>query len=116
MKTINFKPEQESINRCPHCGTGVGGQKQFTYEVLLLGCLKHAPKEGFTVTEMSTRMNIVNKIQNKDLKSLELEDAEFNKLKTCFNEMKWAVMETNIMLLDEAIKEAESPVLKAVKK
>jgi hypothetical protein len=105
MKSIELKVAKENI----------GGRDTFitTYE-LLKSAINSPTKEGFSVDEMIKRVRLLGEVdKHKDLfeitegkfddamlerkATLELEDADFAKLKELFKEMKWGVISKTII-------------------
>ena len=105
MKSIELKVAKENI----------GGRDTFltTYD-LLKSVINSPTKEGFSVDEMTKRLRLLNEVdKHKDLfeitegkfddamlerkATLELEDADFTKLKELFKEMKWGVVSKTII-------------------
>jgi hypothetical protein len=91
----------------------------FTTYGLLKGAIDTPPQGVFTPEEMVDRFRILNalnefnsKFDITDIKDehlslndvLNLEDADFNKLKEVIKLMKWAVMSTTIVELTEKLK------------
>ena len=105
MKSIELKVAKENI----------GGRDTFltTYD-LLKSAINSSTKEGFNVDEMTKRLRLLNEVdKHKDLfeitdgmfdvamlerkATLELEDADYTKLKELFKEMKWGVVSKTII-------------------
>lgn len=105
MKSIELKVAKENI----------GGRDTFltTYD-LLKSAINSTTKEGFNVDEMTKRLRLLNEVdKHKDLfeitdgkfddvmlerkATLELEDADYTKLKELFKEMKWGVVSKTII-------------------
>lgn len=69
------------------------GQAQATsYKELLKMCLANAPKDGFGLEEMESRLKI-KKILSDSTETLELEDADMQKLQQCVATMTWIVLD-----------------------
>jgi hypothetical protein len=107
MKSIELKVSKETIN----------GRETFltTYD-LLKSAINNPTQGGFNVDEMVKRLRLLNKVDEhkemfeikpEDFKdemlenkaTLDLEDADFAKLKELFKEMKWAVVSNTIVEL-----------------
>ena len=105
MKSIELKVAKENI----------GGRDTFltTYD-LLKSAINNPTQGGFNVDEMIKRLRLLNEVdKHKDLfeitdgkfddailerkATLELEDADFAKLKELFKEMKWGVVSKTII-------------------
>jgi len=103
MKSIDLKVSKENIN----------GRDTFFTTYDLLKTAINNPQEGFNVDEMVKRLRLLNKIDEHkqlfDIKpenfsdadlekkvTLELEDADFAKLKELFATVKWAVVSQTI--------------------
>lgn len=93
MKTIELKKEKEIV---------VVNNKElemdmYTYE-LLESVINSPLKEGFTTSEMASRLKLLDVIkQNKDQKSFNLEDSDFNYLGGLVKNMKWAIISRFIL-------------------
>lgn len=93
----------------------IGGRETFltTYD-LLLSAINNPTQGGFNVDEMIKRVRLLSEIEKyKDLfeinqkdyneemlnrkATLELEDADFTKLRELFKEMKWGVVSKTII-------------------
>lgn len=66
------------------------------YSALIRVCLNNVPEGGYTVQEMRDRMDILNKAEKAN-GSLDLEDSETKKLKSCVKAMKWSLMNKEIV-------------------
>ena len=105
MKSIELKVAKENI----------GGRDTFltTYD-LLKSAINNPTQGGFNVDEMTKRLRLLNEVdKRKDLfeitdgkfddamleikATIELEDADFTKLKELFKEMKWGVVSKTII-------------------
>jgi hypothetical protein len=105
MKSIELKVAKENIS----------GRDTFltTYD-LLKSAINNPTQGGFNVDEMIKRLRLLNEVdKHKDLfeitdgkfddamlerkATLELEDADFTKLKELFKEMKWGVVSKTII-------------------
>lgn len=117
MKSIKMKVVKEVLN----------GQPTFitTYD-LLKSSVNNPEQGGFDVEEMMKRLRLLEKIDAfkdkftiKDEKqepsdeflateaTLELEDSDFEKLKSLFTKMKWGVLCNYIIELNEELKQAQ---------
>jgi hypothetical protein len=111
MKSIELLVAKESI----------GGRDTFltTYD-LLKSAINNPTQGGFNVDEMIKRLRLLGEVEkHKDLfdikpedfkdellerkATLELEDADFTKLKELFKEMKWGVVSSTIVNLSKEL-------------
>jgi hypothetical protein len=111
MKSIELKVAKENI----------GGRDTFltTYD-LLKSAINNPTQGGFNVDEMIKRLRLLGEVEkHKDLfdikaedfkdelletkATLELEDADFAKLKELFKEMKWGVVSKTIVDLSKEL-------------
>jgi hypothetical protein len=96
------------------CKENVQGRDTFFTTVDLLKTAINNPQEGFNVDEMVKRLRLLNKVdEHKELfdidpenftdadlekkAALELEDADFAKLKDLFSSVKWGVVSKTII-------------------
>jgi hypothetical protein len=105
MKSIELKVAKENI----------GGRDTFltTYD-LLKSAINNPTQGGFNVDEMIKRLRLLNEVDKykstfeieegklddtllERKATLELEDADFTKLKELFKEMKWGVVSKTII-------------------
>jgi len=61
-------------------------------------------QEGFTIQEMRKRLRVVEALE-KNNKKAEMEDADFETLKACFDAMKWGLVSRDISEADTYLKE-----------
>ena len=104
MKSIELKVSKENVQ----------GRDTFFTTFDLLKTAINNPQEGFNVDEMVKRLRLLNKVdEHKELfdikqenftdadlekkATLELEDADFTKLKELFNQVKWGVVSQTIV-------------------
>lgn len=111
MKSIELVVAKENI----------GGRDTFltTYD-LLKSAINNPSQGGFNVDEMIKRLRILGEVEKHkelfDIKpedykdemldrkaTLELEDADFTKLKELFKEMKWGVVSSTIVELSKQL-------------
>ena len=111
MKSIELVVAKENI----------GGRDTFltTYD-LLKSAINNPTQGGFNVDEMIKRLRILGEVEKhkelfdikpEDFKdellerkaTLELEDADFTKLKELFKEMKWGVVSSTIVELSKQL-------------
>ena len=111
MKTIKLKIYKEEI----------GGRPTFltTYD-LLKSAVNNPPQGGFSVEEMKTRLRILGLLDKHksvfDIKDgqfkeemlsieadMDIEDADYNKLKSLFNDMKWGIVSTSILEISDSL-------------
>lgn len=109
MKSIKLKAAEDQIG---------GAKIIFTTYELLRTAVNNTPEQGgFSVDEMMKRLRILDKLdeykdaftgndKDKILESeavLELEDSDFEKLKTLFAQVKWGVISKFIVDLSQEI-------------
>ena len=70
---------------------------------LLKNALNSAPKEGFVPEEMRKRLKVLDKLETAGT-SVDLEDAEAETLKSAMADMKWALLNKDILDLCDAVK------------
>jgi len=107
MKSINLIVTKENIQ---------GRDTFFTTYDLLKAVINNPQEGGFTVEEMMNRVRLLNKVEefknkffidngtfgDSDLLKedvLQLEDADFVKLKELFKKMKWGIVSSTIINL-----------------
>ncbi len=92
MKKINnmeFQDKQIGIN----------------YADLMISALNLAPKGGLSVSEMRVRIKVVDKLEaQKNAKTIELEDADKELVKSCFNAMRWGRSSKEIITFEDNLK------------
>jgi hypothetical protein len=115
MKSINLQFAKEKIN----------GREMFfsTYELLKMA-INNPTQGGIGVEEMGKRLRLLEKLETHreefDIEEgkltdallerkgiFELEDADFDKLKSLFEETKWTIISSFIVKLSEEIKNAK---------
>lgn len=70
------------------------------YGLLIIQCLNVVPKNGFTVTEMSKRIDIIKYIQSTETgKPLEFKLEDLVYIKELYENMQWGVMHEDIINL-----------------
>lgn len=74
---------------------GRNGQKM-KHSDLGLECLNVLPQGGLDVSEMELRLKISKKLDSSKA-TIELEDAEAEKLVSCVQQMKWALMHDDVV-------------------
>lgn len=67
-----------------------------TYGAWIKAAINNPPKDGFTVDDIRWRLNVDAAIRNS-INYIDLEDAEFAKVKQCVNEMKWGITAQEIV-------------------
>lgn len=83
-------------------GIDKGNGTFMKYSELAESCLNHTPKDGFNVSEMKSRLDVMGKIDHeKD--EIKLEDAEVLKLSGCVSVMPWAIMHKEIVEFSDAV-------------
>lgn len=78
--------------------------KKGSYANLLKAVVNAPPQSGFTADEMRSRIRILDCIEKANGK-LELEDSDVKKLKACAKEMKWAMMNKEILQFCDDVEE-----------
>jgi hypothetical protein len=70
------------------------------YGLLIIQCLNVTPKEGFTVSEMSKRIDLIKYIQSVETnKSLDIKAEDLMYIKKLYENMQWGVMHEDIINL-----------------
>ena len=112
MKSINLKIKKENIG---------GRDMFFSFYELLKSVINNPVQGGFSVEEMQQRIRLMNKVKEHqadfDIKEsefndsmlnrtavLELEDADYEKLKQLVNDMRWGVVAESIVEFSEEFK------------
>jgi hypothetical protein len=99
MKTFINKKTQMSEN----IGDSV---RQLGFFDLVRVGLNSPPQEGWTPGEMRVRFKLEDKIADTELdKTIELEDADFEKVYTICKSIKWAKMHRDIVAFDDYLDE-----------
>ncbi len=70
--------------------------KKGSYANLVKAVVNTPPKDGFTADEMRSRMRILDCLEKAN-GILELEDSDTKKFKQCTKDMKWAMMNKEIV-------------------
>lgn len=88
--------------------TGPGKEKNsirnMTYADLCMINLNYMPQEGLLPTQMAERVNIINKFKDAEVDSvIELEDKEFETLKSCNEKTRWQMMHEDIIEFNKYI-------------
>lgn len=78
------------------------GDQEVTYKVLLQNCLNQVPQAGFTPEEMRKRIKVLDVLEKAE-GTLELEDADSEVLKACVKEMKWALLNKDVLALCDEV-------------
>jgi len=74
------------------------------YGLLIIQCLNVTPKEGFTVSEMSKRIDLIKYIQSVETgKSLDFKAEDLLYVKDLFENMQWGVLHEDIVNLWQEI-------------
>ena len=82
--------------------TGPGKEKDsvrnMNYADLCMINLNYMPQEGLLPTQMAERVNVINKFKDAEVGSIvELEDKEFETLKSCNEKTRWQMMHEDII-------------------
>jgi hypothetical protein len=76
------------------------------YGLLIIQCLNVTPKEGFTVSEMSKRIDLIKYIQSVETgKPLEFKAEDLMYLKQIYEKMQWGVIHEDIINLWQELSE-----------
>ena len=81
-----------------------GNGEKIKFSDLAESCINHTPKEGYSVAEMKARLNVLGKIDHEK-ETIELEDAEADKLAECVAVMPWVIMHKDVVEFSDAVKE-----------
>lgn len=90
MKTIENK--ETSIKE-----TAEESSKNLTYCELLKLIMNVPPKEGYSLSEMKTRLDIYAALVPSEKNEMSLEDAPFETLKQCVNNFRWATAHKDLV-------------------
>lgn len=90
MKTLNLKVFKV-------------GEQEMTYKELVKMCVNNPLKEGFTADDMRKRQRVLDAL---DLAgdSLLLEDADSDLLKHCVAEMRWTLVNKDLLEFCDSVK------------
>ena len=70
------------------------------YGLLIIQCLNVTPKEGFTVSEMSKRIDLIKYIQSVETNTpLDIKAEDLMYIKKLYENMQWGVMHEDIINL-----------------
>lgn len=72
------------------------GTNEVQYSELIKTCLNNVPQGGFTPQEMKERMKILDVLETAN-GTIELEDADAKKMKDCVKQMKWGLLDKNLI-------------------
>jgi len=75
-----------------------------TFAEIGIECINNTPEGGFTPDEMRSRLRVIDNLKSAETE-IQIEDADFEKLKQCVNSMKWAVMDQDIVDFTDLINE-----------
>ncbi len=94
MKTI----ENKTVNITGRNKLGVEVVQHKDYFDLIKLCVNIPPKEGYDVVEMSKRLRILNRLkEGAEGKDVDFEDADYECIKKCVKEMRWAIIHKDII-------------------
>lgn len=83
-----------------------GNKSGMTYAELGLIALNNPPQGGWTTSEMRDRLKVVGKLEdNTEAVTINLEDAEFNKLTECMKGVKWNFMHKDLVSFEDYLSE-----------
>jgi len=88
-----MKKFENKITSMPFDGKG----KMVEYAWLALQCVQSPKEGGFDVAEMDKRLRLVKSFTDVESSPIELEDADFDKLKELVTTNKWAVIHQDIV-------------------
>jgi len=75
------------------------------YAYLAIQCLNSVPQGGISPVEMEGRVSVIKLLKNAEPKAkIEIEDAPFNILLKCVENMKWALIHEDIVQFNKYIK------------
>ena len=72
------------------------GTNETQYSELIKACLNNVPQGGFTPQEMKERMKILDVLETAN-GTIDLEDADAKKMKDCVKQMKWGLLDKNLI-------------------
>lgn len=78
------------------------GEQEVFHKELLKTCLNQVPQAGFTPDEMRKRIKVLDVLEKSE-GTLELEDADSEVLKACVKEMKWALLNKDVLALCDEV-------------
>ena len=81
-------------------------ESNMTYSDLAIAVTNQESPKGFSVTDMKKRFRIIEALESSK-KDIELEDEDFNNLKTLVNDMKWGMPHKDIVAFTDDINELE---------
>lgn len=70
-------------------------------------CIDSPPQGGFTVDEMRKRLKIAERLDTANAR-IELEDAEFDKLRELIGQYRWGLMHPDVIAFVDAIEGAKT--------
>lgn len=95
MKTIKNKTTQLKISE----------KEGFADYRFLLKQVVNAPSQGgYSIEEIKTRLRITDLLEGEG--DIDIEDADFKKLKELFDSYKWAIVHKDVVELSEEIERA----------
>jgi|ERR1035437_1210835 hypothetical protein len=98
MKTITNKQTQIAT-RLDSTGAPVFA----TYGDLLLITINMAPEQGFSITDIRTRLKIAGEIESGKGGDMSFEDSEITVLKIAFDKFKWTAVHQDLVDLSDIL-------------
>lgn len=68
-----------------------GQTVEMTTDQLIIAALDNPPEKGFSVSDIRARNRVADALKNAAAFHVSLEDADYQTLKKCVLEMRWAV-------------------------
>lgn len=93
MKTIELKKVTVLKQTAP---------TEVNYSEWIKTAINVPPQHGFTVDDIRWRIKVVELIE-KAHDDVSIEDAEFDKVKKCINDMKWNIVDEEIVIFIDYI-------------
>lgn len=79
-------------------GKEIDSVRNMNYADLCMINLNYMPQEGLLPTQMAERVNIINKFKDAEVDSVvELDEKEFETLKSCNEKTRWQMMHEDII-------------------
>ncbi len=78
------------------------GNEFLTFFDLAKACLNYGP-QGFAISEIQKRLRVLNVLNGQE--EAQVEDADFETLSTCVNQMQWGLMHPDILAFWEYLQE-----------
>lgn len=78
------------------------------YRELINVVVNAAPQGGMTMSDMRSRLRIIDAVEKSNGENIALEDADYDTLLTCLDAMRWAIVDRQIVDFEDAVKAARS--------